>query len=88
MLVQSRSPVDPGHWGTLCKPNLHPHTTFPHTLIPHTLHTFHPKTVSKNGDTESQEVLLEHGADVNKADNNGWTPLYIGTHPTSQDHPL
>ena len=64
-------------------PNLHPHTTLPHTLISHTLHTFHPKTASQKGHTESQKMLLEHGADVNKADNDGFTPLYIGTHPTS-----
>ena len=59
-----------------------------HTLIPHTLHTFHPKTATGNGNTESQKVLLEHGADVNKADNEGITPLSIGTHPTSQNHSL
>ena len=72
----------------LRQPNLHPHTTFPHTLIPHTLHTFHPKTASQNGHTESQKMFLEHGADVNKANNNDWTSLLIGTHPTSQDHSL
>ena len=32
------------------------------------------------------KVLLEHGAGVNEADKDGATPLYIGTHPTTQDH--
>ena len=67
----------------LRQPNLHPHTTLLHTLIPHTLHTFHPKTAFQYSHTESQKVLLEHGADVNKAETEGYTPLLFSTHPTS-----
>ena len=72
----------------ISQPILHPPTTLPHTLIPHTLHTLHPKTASRNGHTESQKVLLERKAIVNKANKDGKTPLYAGTHPTSQDQSL
>jgi ankyrin len=30
-----------------------------------------------NGDADSVELLLEHGADVNAIAGNGWTPLHI-----------
>ena len=63
---------------------LTPHYPTPSFLTLYTPST--PKTASENDHTKSKKVLLEHGADVERAMKDGRTPLLIGTHPTSQDH--
>ena len=39
----------------------------------------------KNGDLELAKLFLKAGADVNKADNEGWTPLYIASQTSLRD---
>ena len=42
---------------------------------------------AENGHTDALVVLLERGADADKADNDGFTPVFVGIHPTPQnDH--